>query len=813
MIRSYFKIAIRNLLKRKDYSILNILGLAIGTSCCLLIFQYVSFERSYDSFLPKADRIFRLRLDYYQQGRLDWQSAAVYPAFGPTMKKDFAEVEDYCRLAPAELLLSNETGTVKFKEEKGYYADPSFLSMFNIHMREGDAKSGLKGLDKIMLSAEMAKKYFGNSEALGKILIFHSSFSTRPFQVTGIFDPLPSNSHLVVNYLVSYPTVGVFHRGYGNQSKPEETSWGWYQFYTYLQLKPGTDVKKLESKFSNFCDHYINSQESVKANNIRNLIYMIPVRDIHLHSHYMQEAEANGNARTVSFLLLIAFFIIGIAWVNYINLATARSLERAKEVGVRKMIGAVRLSLISQFFIESVLINLVSFLLALIIAFSSAPWFTMLTGNSNQTGFYLPGNYWLLIGGIFLAGSLLSGIYPAFVLSGFKPAMVLKGLFKNSAAGLALRKGLITFQFMISVVLITGTFIIYRQLNYMHSQPLGVNIKQTLVVDAPSSLPHRSYETVFQPFKNSILQLHGIKNVTASTSVMGKENSWANDIWRLDPNYPNPVTLHFIGADYDFIPSYEMRLVAGRNFSKDFFSDTNATILNETAVRALGFENPQKAIGRKLARGDTMTVIGVIQDYHTESLNKNIDPLLIRLMPTIRTAYSVKIESTDIPSVIAAIQATWNNYFPNDPFNYYFLDESFDAQYKADRQFGKLFGFFAFLAIIIACMGLMGLSAYNVLQRRKEIGIRKVLGASIVSVFSILSKEFLQLIFIAIIIAAPLARYVMNKWLQNYAYRIQISWWIFLIAGVLAILIALMTVSYQTIKAAVANPVKSLRTE
>src|SRR5437762_5429548 len=383
MIKSYFKIAIRNLLKRKDYSSLNILGLTIGTSCCLLIFQYVSFERSYDNFLPKADRIFRLRLDYYQQGRLDWQSAAVYPAFGPTMKKDFAEVEDYCRLAPSELLLSNEQGNIKFKEEKGYYADPSFLSMFNIHVRKGDAKSALKGLDKIMLSAEMAKKYFGNNEALGKILIFHSSFSTRPFQVTGIFDPLPSNSHLVVNYLVSYPTVGAFRRGSGNQSNPEETSWGWYQFYTYLQLKPGADVKKLESKFPNFCDHYINNQESVKANNIHNEVYLIPARDIHLHSHYMQEAEVNGNARTVSFLFLIAFFIIGIAWVNYINLATARSLERAKEVGVRKLIGAVRLSLIGQFFIESILINLISFLLALIITFSTAPWFTILTGHSN----------------------------------------------------------------------------------------------------------------------------------------------------------------------------------------------------------------------------------------------------------------------------------------------------------------------------------------------------------------------------------------------------------------------------------------------
>ncbi len=763
--------------------------------------------------MPKADQIYRLRLDYYQHRRLDWQSAAVYPAFGPAMKKDFPEVEDYCRLASAELLLSNEQGSIKFQEKKGYYADPSFLSMFNIHVIAGDPKTALKGLDKIMLSAEMAKRYFGNNEALGKLLIFHSSYSTRPFQVTGIFDPLPSNSHLVVNYLVSYSTVGVFHRMFGNNTNSEETSWGWYQFYTYLQLKPGTDVQRLESKLPAFCDHYINSQPSLKENNILNEIHLIPVRDIHLHSHSLQEAEANGNARTVSFLSLIAFSIIGIAWVNYINLATARALERAREVGVRKLIGAQRITLIAQFFIESILINLVSFLLALVITFSIAPWFITLTGNVNQTGFYLANHYWLLVICIFLAGSFLSGIYPAFVLSGFKPVVVLKGLFKNSTAGLLLRRGLIIVQFMISVILIAGTFVVYRQINYMRSQPLGVNIKQTLVIDGPSSLAYHSYENVFQPFKNSVMQLNGVKSMTASTGVMGKENSWANDVWRLDPEYPNPVTLHYLGADQDFIPSYEMKLVAGRNFSRGFPSDTTAVILNETAVRVLEFENSEKAIGQKLVRGDTMNIIGVVQDYHAESLNKNIDPLLILLMPAIRNAYSVKIESANMPLVINSIGTTWNKYFPNDPFNYYFLDESFNAQYKSDIQFGKLFGFFASMAISIACIGLLGLSAYSVLQRRKEIGIRKVLGADIASLFGILSKKFLQLVFIAIVIATPLAWFIMNRWLQNYAYRIHISWWMFVMTGALAIIIALMTVSYQTIIAAIANPVKSLRTE
>ena len=812
MFGNYFKIAIRNLFKRKAYSILNILGLSIGIACCLVIFQYVSFEKSYDNFPPKADQIVRLRLDSYQQGRLDWKSAAVYPAFGPTMKKDFPEVEDYCRLATVGLLLSNDERNIKFNESKGYYADPSFLSMFNIDVLKGNPKTALNGLDKIMLSVNMARKYFGDADPLGKRLTYRAPFFTKTFEVTGVFNP-PSHSHLVVNYLVSYPTIGSFRSHFGDMSKPEETSWGWYQFYTYLLLKPGADMKKLESKFPAFCDRYINNLEWKKANNTRNEVYLIPLKDIHLHSNYMQEAEINGNEQTVLFLFLVAFFIIGIAWVNYINLSTARSLERAKEVGVRKVIGATRTMLISQFLTESILINLVSFLFALVIAHLIAPWFGMLTGDAVQKGFYLSGKYWLLLSIIFLAGALLSGMYPAFVLSGFKPIAVLKGLFKNSSGGLILRKGLLIVQFATSVVLIAGTIIVYRQISYMRSQPLGVNIKKTLVLEGAGSVEDSGYQNDFQPFKNSILQLQGIQSMTVSTSIMGKENFWANGVTRSDPAYPNPVTLYYLGVDYDFIPSYEMKLVAGRNFSKDFPSDSNKAVLNETAVRMLGFQSSQQAINQKIGSENGNTIIGVVQDYHTEGLHKSIDPQLIILRLNARNVYSIKIESANISSAIAAIQAKWNIYFPNDPFSYYFLDEAFDKQYKADKQFGVAFGIFAFIAIIIACMGLLGLSAYNVLQRRKEIGIRKVLGASVKNVVLILSKDFVRLVLIAFVLAVPIAWWVMYDWLQQFAYRINIGWWIFFMAGFLAVLIALATISFQAIKAATANPVKSLRTE
>src|SRR5450432_2819391 len=442
MIKNYFKLAMRNLVKRKGYSILNILGLAIGITCCLLIFQYVAFERSYDRFENKADQIVRLRLDSYHQGKLSWKSATSYPAFGPTMKKDFPEVESFCRLIDADLVLSNDKRNVKFKEEKGYYADPSFLDMFNVQLLKGNPKDALDGPDKILLSEKTAKKYFGNEEALGKKLVFRDPQFSRTYEVTGVFKEFPGNSHLIINHLASYSTLASMLRQSGDTSNSTETSFGWYDFYTYLQLKSGTDLNKFESKLPAYCDRYMNSREQAKANKMITEIHIIPLPDIHLYSNFNQEAEANGNGQSVSFLFMIAFFIIGIAWINYINLATARSMERAREVGVRKVLGALRRNLIGQFLVESFLLNLVAFVFAAAIVTLLTPWFNQLTGRTIHTGFSLPGNYWIGFAAMFLSGSLLSGIYPAFVLSGFQPVYVLKGLFKSSKGGLLLRKGL-----------------------------------------------------------------------------------------------------------------------------------------------------------------------------------------------------------------------------------------------------------------------------------------------------------------------------------------------------------------------------------
>lgn len=814
MLRNYFKIALRDLKKRKTYAALNILGLAIGLGCFLLIFEYVAHERSYDRFQDLGDRIVRVRLDSFRGGELMWKSATIYPAIAPAMKKDFPEVEDFCRLHDAELLLANDARNMKFSETKGYFADPSSLRMLEINLQKGDPASALSGPDQIIISEAMAKKYFGDEEPLGKRLTVRDPQGTWSYEVTGVFRDYPRNSHLTIEYLVSYATLGKLARiVWGDTTNATETSWGWYDFYSYILLQPGADWKTLEAKLPAFCDRHLNSREFARNNNIRNELALLPLSDIHLYSNYNQEAEVNGNGRAVSFLFLIAFFIIGIAWINYINLATARSMERAREIGVRKVLGALRVDLIRQFLSESVLLNVIALVVALLAVLELAPVFHQFIGRAEASGFNLPANYWLGTLAIFAAGALLAGLYPAFVLSGYQPGLVLKGVFKNRRNSQTLRKGLIVVQFAASVALIAGTMIVYRQVEFMRRQSLGANINQTLVLDAAASLSDSLYQNAFQPFKNEALGISGVKNLTASSSVMGKEIYWTTSGRRLVAD-AGTITLFHLGVDYDFVPAYNLELKAGRNFSENFTTDNKTALLNEQAAKQLGFESIESAINQKIRRGgDTLTVIGVVANFHQQGLQKTIDPMIMLLRPNIRGYYSAKIQATEVQATVAALQKIWEKHFPADPFSFYFLDELFDRQYRADMIFGKVFGAFAFLAVLIACFGLLGLSAYNVVQRTKEIGVRKVLGASVVSIAGLLSKDFVKLVLAANLVAWPVAYFAMNRWLQDFAYRVNIGWWVFALAGGAALLIALLTVSLQAIKAALANPVEALRYE
>jgi len=815
MFKNNFRIAFRNILKRKGYSFLNIAGLTIGMSCCLLIFHYVSYEKSYDRFEPGAKQIVRVRLDSYQKGVLAFKSATSYPAIAPAMKKDFPEVESTCRLIDDDLLLSNEEQNKRFSENKGYYADPSVIGMFGLHFVRGDPANALNGPGKIILSESTARKYFGNGDAVGKTLVNRNGSHVQPFQVEGVYEDFPANSHLILNYLVSYATLGDELRQEGDTSNRSETAWGWYDFYVYVRLRPGIDYHQLEAKMPAFADRYLNSRDWVKANGYHEELHLIPLSDIHLYSNYNQEAEVNGNGEAVSFLFLIAIFIICIAWINYINLATARSVERAKEVGVRKVLGAMRTTLIRQFITESFVLNIISFSISLVILFLLLHPFDAFTGRDRFTGITLTGPYWSIFFALFITGTVLSGLYPAFVLSGFKPVIVLKGAFKTSTGGLVLRKSLMVVQFVTSVVLIAGTIIVYQQVHYMRNQSIGANINNTLVLKGPQTIADSLYQNVYQPFKSEVLGLTAVKSLTASTTVPGDEIYWTTS-WKESANGPGSrVTLYMLGIDDDFIPSYQIKMDAGRNFSAQFPTDKRATILNENAVQLLGFKSAQDAINKKVIRGDgdTLTVIGVTANFHQLGLQKSIDPMAILPRPDVSTFYSVKADGRDMRQVIASLKTVWSRYFPKDPFDYFFLDESFAAQYKADMLFGKVFGMFAFLAILIACFGLLGLSAYNVLQRTREIGIRKVLGASLQGILYLLSLDFLRLIFLSFLLAIPAAWFVMNFWLQGYAYRIHIEWWVFAVSGGIALMIAIIAIATQVVRAATSNPVKSLRTE
>ncbi len=826
MYRNHLKIAIRGLLKKKGFSLFNVLGLVAGIACCLLIFQYIAFEKSYDTIPEKADQIGRLRLDLTDQGKVTMQSATVYPGLGTLLKKDFAEVENYCRIVSTRIswgknemvqnniVLANDDKNIRALENGGYYADPAFLPMFSISVINGDAASVLNGPNKMMLSESLAEKYFGHDDPVNKKITVREGGKSYYYEVTGIFKNYPANSHLSFNYLISYPTFVDKIRSLGAPKWLDpETSLGWYDYYMYLQLSPGTSPVQFESKLTAFSDRYLIS-DGMRARNSRQDIHIMPLKDIHLRSHLNQEAGVNGDSKSVSFLFLVGFLIIAIAWINYANLATARSLERAKEVGVRKVLGALRRDLVGQFLTESFLVNMLAVVIAIGLAFFLADSFNKLIGSASASGFHLPSMYWVGFLCLFIGGTFLSGLYPAFVLSGYHPIAVLKGIFKSSAQGLTVRKSLIVGQFTTSIVLIAGTIIIYQQVNFMLNQKLGADIDQTLVLNGPGAKEDAAYQSSYQSFKNEVMQVGGVKSITASSGVMGKEIYMTNGAYLVNSKDKNAFTVYTLYVDDDFLSSYGLEFKAGRNFSKANVADEKAIVLSEEAAKLLGINDPEKVINQLVSNyHDSMKVIGVVANYHQMGLSREMMPVVFVPKPGVNNFYSVKFQTAGLQDGIGSLEKIWIKHFPESPFNYFFLDELYGEQYKSDKMFGKVFGLFSFLAILISCFGLLGLSANNVLQRTKEIGVRKVLGASVPDLLYLLSKDFLLLIVIAFVVAVPLTWWIMNNWLHDFAYRISISWVVYLVAGVAALAVALAAISFQAIKAAIANPVKSLRTE
>jgi putative ABC transport system permease protein len=822
MLPNYLKITLRRLWKKRGFSLLNITGLAIGISAFFLLLQYVRFERSYDRFHEHAEDIYRVGLEQYHSGELMFESAENYPALGPAMKKDFPEVLEYARLynlgAKNNMVLTYEgapSGPVKFKHRRLLYADPSFLPMFSYEMIAGDAPTALAEPFKMVISESYAKKYFGDADPLGKVLrLQDDDFNDERCEVTGVVQDPPNNTHLKFDVLVSYNTL--FARGDWAPARYDQ-SWQRKDMYTYIRTRAGTDPAALEAKLPGLVDKYLPDLET---RNRKDVLYLQPLTSIHLYSHLSDEPEANGDGRSVYALMIIAFFILVIAYVNYINLATSRSMERANEVGIRKVAGAYRGQLIRQFLLESALVNFLALVLAAGIVQLSLPFFNQLAGTGAPPFQIWQHSWvWITFGVLFLVGAFFSGLYPAFVLSSFRPVSVLSGKVSASRFGTLFRKGLVVFQFATCVALIIGTITVFRQLNFMRAQDLGFNPDQVLVVERPGVRirQQEDREEAINSFKEQLKQNPAIKAVASSLTIPGKKMRWKTSIRKYSDPPEETHAIDFSGGDYDLIETLEIDLLAGRNFSREMGSDPDTAILiTATAASMLGFDSPDAAVGQTLTLDDFETsaiVIGVTTDFHQEALRNKPDPMLFSLFENYGEYYLFRVNPTNVVATISSVENAWNTHFPGNPFHYFFLDDLFDAQYRNDQRFGQLFSLFAGLAILVGCLGLLGLSAFAVQRRFKEIGIRKVLGASALQILFLLNKDFLRLILLAILVASPLMGYLMFRWLQGFAYRIDMGWEIFGGAALIVLLIALITTSFQTIKAALVNPVESIRYE
>jgi putative ABC transport system permease protein len=804
MIKNYLLTTFRNISRRKGFSALNVLGLSIGLAASLLILQYVDDELSFDDFHEKGENIYRVEYDYYKDGEKVFQCATAFNSVGPGLKAAYPEVENYCRM-----YLRYGGGVVRYndisiKEDNLFNVEQSFFEMFSYELVSGDRITSLKEPNTAVVEEATARKYFGDENPIGKRIRFGNN---EEYEITGVIKS-PENSHLKFNFLFSYTTYPKFWPEM--TSEDWENRWGWYDFYNYIQLKPGADPKALEAKFPGFIEKN-GREDEVK----RTKFSLQHLPDIHLYSNLIQEARVNGSGQSVYFLMVIALFILVIAWVNYINLSTARAIERAKEVGVRKSIGAGRMQLMWQFISEAFLLNFIAVLVAITLLTAAIPFFNLISGKELTLSILGSSYLWYTVGGLYLLGSVLSGLYPAFILSSYQPARVLKGSMAGTRDGAALRKSLVVFQFVASVVLIAGTIIVYQQLMFMQNRDLGININKTLVINAPGVTNNDQYPNQYNTFKNEMLRHPSVTKMAGSSEIPGNLIYWTNGAKKIGTDQEVASTIMYrIGVDYDFFDTYENKIIAGRVYAPEFTADSSSVILNRKASDVLGFKNPEEAIGSLVdIGGDTLTIVGVIENYHQEGLKEDFRQTAFSLAPRDQAYYSLKIDASNLGQTLAYAKEKYAQIFPGNPFDYFFLDTFFNRQYKNEQQFGQVFGFFALLAIFVASLGLFGLASFTAAQRTKEIGIRKVLGSTVPNIFFLLSKDFLKLILIANFIAIPLVWYLMNLWLDTFAFRISIGAWIFIIAAFSTTLVALVTVSYQSISAAIANPVKSLRYE
>lgn len=796
MLKNYLKIAYRNVMRTRTFSAINIAGMMISLAAFMLMALYIEYEYSYDHFHHQADRIYRV-VDDKQTNALMQHGAGSAAPVGPALKAEFPQVAACARILKTSALVKQ--GPTLFQERNIWFADAAFFSIFDFGMERGDPATALSEPMSVVLTRPMAQKYFGSNDAVGKTLLLDG----KSMKVTGICEQPPVNSHLSFDMLISMSTAEKQGSGY---------AWlfsNWYsnEFYTYILLPRTDDAFALSKQLSGFATRHQKTGSTTTHH-----FSLEKLTDIYLRSDRENQAGATGNIRTLYVFSAIAIFILLISCINFINLSTARAAERAKEVGVKKVNGVSRGQLINQFFTESFFVVALATAGALALTALALPAFNGFSGKAIRFDLLTPVHL-LALAAIVLLTSFLSGAYPALVLSAFDPITALKGNLRASMRSVLIRKGLVIFQFVISIVLIVSSIIVYSQLRFMQHHDLGFKPDQTLVINFEGD---NAVKKQYQYLEQALRDVPGVKSVSASSNVPGDLNSggWSMDFARRPGDTVRaefPVYL----VDFNFMKQYGIQMIAGRAFSPQYSADTSESILiNETALKKLGISDPQQAIGITAAMYPANgKIIGVFRDFHFESLQKAIQPMAMRVFPDQFNVFSLQISTADLKRTMAGITQIWAKSAPQRPLEYSFLDDSFNRQYQSDIKFGQLFGAFTMLAILIACFGLFGLALFSVRQRTKEIGIRKVVGASVTQITSLLSVEFIKLVCIAILFATPLAWYIMSRWIEGFAYRINIAWWMFALGGLIAILIALATVGYQSVRAAIANPVKSLRTE
>ncbi len=816
MLQNYIKVALRSIFRNRLTAFINIAGLALAMMCSILIYLFVNDELNYDRYNSNADRTYRVtRAFLSQDGAINLHLANVAPPIGPLIKNDFAEVEAMARTINFGLVIGLEENgelTKNFSEDFLFVVEPGIFKIFDINTLSGDPSTSLARPFTVMLSKKTARKFFADGNAVGKRLRANNQFD---LEVTGVFEDFPKQAHWHPEYMVSFSTLENDNI-YGRNGL--ETNWGNNSFGTYLLLEEGTDPKKIEVAFPGFLDKhygtYAIANFGVPPNFIASSTTELSLQkltDIHLRSHLDDELEVNGNINNVYMMAVIGLFIVLIACFNFINLSTARATKRAKEVGMRKVVGALKNQLIIQYLSESVMIALLALILGMVLSTISIGWLNTFTEKSLQLG--LNANWPLYLGliGFALVVGILAGIYPAVVLSSFKPALVLKGQ-QGSAKGKGLlRKSLVVAQFSISIVLLIATAITFQQLGYLNSRNLGYNKDQVITLPYYDELSD-SYES----FYNELVKFSAIKTAGRSSRIpTGRllDSQGAPQIAQGDSLVNTTVNTKNVRVDYEFFKTYDIGLVAGRDFSKEIPTDDSlAFIINESAAKSYGWKNLTDGLNKEFGYGGTTgKLIGIVKDFHFESLHQEIVPLVFYIGGA--NVLSVKVASADMKQGIEHLEKTWKEFLPKRPFSYTFLSDSYQRLYEDEQKQGQLFTIFSGLAIFIACLGLFGLATFNTLQRVKEIGIRKVLGASIPSILTLLSKEIVILIIVANLIAWPLAWYFMNKWLDSFAYHIDMNVAIYFLAATMAIILALITVSIQTIRAAMTNPSNTLRYE